>query len=507
MTAPISPAPGSRTRWLLLAVVGLAQLMVVLDVTVVNIALPSAQRALGFTSADRQWVITAYALAFGSLLLLGGRLADLVGSRITFIVGLAGFAAASAVGGAANGFGMLVAARACQGAFAAVMAPSALSILTTTFSDPRERGKAFGVFGAIAGSGGAIGMLLGGVMTEYLSWRWTLYVNLVFAGLALVGATALLRRQPVVGRRRLDLPGALAVSGAMFCLVYGFSNAALHSWHSPSTYGFLVAGVVLLAVFVLRQLRAAAPLLPPRVVLDRNRGGAYLAMFIAGAGMFGTFLFVTYYLQNTLGFSPVAAGLAFLPMVVVLMLAAAVSQVVLMPRSGPRPLIGGGMLLVAAGMVWMTQISVHSGYASMILPPMILIAIGFGLVFSPALNTGTFGTAASDTGVASATINVAQQLGGSIGTALLNTVAAAATTGYLTAHLNGGAAPGGRPDTGLVQESLVRGYTVGFWWTAGIFAVGAVVCFGLLRSGPLQNPVATNASERQPQSGPELSRA
>ena len=250
-----------------------------------NIALPSAQRALGFTTVDRQWVVTVYALAFGSLLLFGGRLGDLIGRKITFLAGALGFAAASAAGGAAASFGMLVAARAIQGAFGALLAPAALSILSTTFSDPKERGKAFGVYGAIVGAGGAIGLVLGGILTEYLSWRWCLYVNLIFAGLAAMGAVLLLKQQRARTRTRPDLPGAALVSASMFCLVYGFSNAAAHNWHTPSTYGFLAAGMALLAVFALWQSRAASPLLLPQVVLDRNRGGAYLAVLTAGAGI------------------------------------------------------------------------------------------------------------------------------------------------------------------------------------------------------------------------------
>jgi len=303
-SSAIIQAPPDRRRWLILGTVGLAQLMVVLDTAIVNIALPSAQRSLGFTTVDRQWVVTAYALAFGSLLLLGGRLGDLIGRKTTFVAGALGFAAASAVGGAATNFGMLVAARATQGAFGALLAPAALSILSTTFSDPKERGKAFGVYGAIVGAGGAIGLLLGGILTEYLSWRWCLYVNLFFAGFAAAGGVLLLRHQRAGTRPRLDLPGAALVSAAMFCLVYGFSNAANHSWGTPSTYGFLAAGAALLAGFAFWQARAASPLLPPRVVLDRNRGGAYLAVLIAGVGMFGTSLL------NTIFASAVARYLA-----------------------------------------------------------------------------------------------------------------------------------------------------------------------------------------------------
>src|SRR5580692_4565242 len=315
-------SPLGRRRWLILGVIALAQLMVVLDLTVMNIALPSAQRALHFSTVDRQWVVTAYTLAFGSLLLLGGRLADLLGRKVTFLTGLVGFAGVSAIGGASVNFTMLITARAFQGAFAALLVPSALSLLTTTFTESKERGRAFAVYGAVAGAGGAVGLLLGGALTEYLSWRWTLYVNLIFAGVAFTGGALLLRRQPSPVKPRLDIPGVLLVSGAVFCLVYGFSNAAAHSWHAPSTWGFLAAGVVVLAAFAAWQIRAAHPLLPSRVVLDRLRSGAYLSMLFVSAGLFGTFLFLTYYLQQTLGYSPLVTGVAFLPLSGALIVAA-----------------------------------------------------------------------------------------------------------------------------------------------------------------------------------------
>jgi hypothetical protein len=285
----------------------------------------------------------------------------------------------------------------------------------------------------------------------------------------------------------------------MFCLVYGFANAATHNWHTPSTYGFLAAGVVALAAFAFWQTRAKAPLLPPEVVLDRNRGGAYLGMLFAGAGMFGVFLFVTYYLQTTLGYSPVVTGFAFLPMVVLLMMSAYVGQTVLMPRTGPKPLMGLGMLVAAGGMVWLTRIGVHSGYATDIVGPLMVTAAGLGQVIAPAVNTGTYGVAPQHAGVASATINVGQQLGGSMGTALLNTMVASATASYVTSHLSRATIVAGHPSPALVQQSLVHGYTVGFWWTAGIFAVGAVVCGTLLRRGPLYPRQASAAAAR---SGP-----
>jgi EmrB/QacA subfamily drug resistance transporter len=468
--------------WLILGVIGLAQLMVVLDITVMNIALPSAQRALQFTTADRQWVVTAYTLAFGSLLLLGGRLADLLGRKVTFLIGLAGFAGVSAIGGASVNFTMLITARACQGAFAALLVPSALSLLTTTFTEQKDRARAFAVYGAIAGAGGAVGLLLGGALTQYLSWRWTLYVNLIFAGVAFTGGALLLQRQPSPARPRLDIPGVLLVSSGVFCLVYGFSNAATHNWHTPSTYGFLAAGVVLLVAFAAWQGRAAHPLLPPRVVLDRNRGGAYASMLIGTAGLFGIFLFLTYYLQQTLGYSPLVTGVAFLPMSAGLIAAANLSTITLMPRFGPKPLIASGMLAAAGGTAWLAQLGSHTGYAAGVLGPMILAGVGMGMIIAPAINTGTFGVAPQDAGVASATVTVGQMLGGSVGTSLLNTIFAAAVTSYLTAHLAAARVVGRHALTGL---ALAHGYDTAFWWTAVIFAVGAVVGGVLLRRGPL----------------------
>jgi len=506
-TSPLPDVPAAQAgsapdprRWLILGTVGLAQLMVVLDATIVNIALPSAQQSLGFTTVDRQWVVTAYALAFGSLLLFGGRLGDLIGRKFMFVSGALGFAAASAVGGAATSFGMLIAARAAQGVFGAFLAPAALSILSTTFTDAKERGRAFGVFGAIVGAGGALGLVLGGILTEYLSWRWCLYVNLFFAGLAVIGGVLLLHRQHSHSRPRLDLGGVVLASAGMFCVVYGFSNAASHSWHTPSTYGFLAAGVALLAAFAVWQWRAANPLLPPRVVLDRNRGGAYLAVLIVGAGMFGIFLFLTYYLQQSLGYSPIITGVAFLPMIAMVVLAANLSNVVLMPRFGPKPLVTVGMLLAAAALVWLTRIGVHSGYVESVLGPLMVAGLGFGFTVAPSMNTGTYGVAPQDAGVASATLNTGQQIGGSIGTSLLNTIFASTVAGYLASHLSPATLVHGHPAPSLVDQALVHGYTTGFWWAAGIFAAGAVICGTLLRRGALSAPTsATPAGAAAPQ--------
>ena len=470
------PDGAGRRRWLILAVIATAQLMVVLDGTVVNIALPSAQVALHFTNADRQWIITGYALAFGSLLLLGGKIGDLFGRKTTFVLGLAGFAIASAVGGASNGFEMLVTARVCQGAFGALLSPAGLSLLTTTFPDKKDRGVAFGVYGAIVGSGGALGMLLGGVLTEYLSWRWCLYVNLVFAAVGIAGGLLLLTQQRPAHRPKLDLPGTVSVSAAMFALVYGFSNADTHGWHTPSTWGFLAAGVVLLAAFVLWQARAANPLLPLRILLDRNRGGAYLAVFLVMAGISGVFLFLTYYLQETLRYSAVSTGLAYLPLLAAAMFTGILSNLRLLPRFGPKPLVVLGMLLAASGMAWLTGITPESGYAAALLGPLLITGAGTGLAVSPSTNTATYRLPPADAGVGSALANTQQQIGQSIGTSLLNTLAVAATTRYLIGH------PGG---TGAAALAEVHGYTTAFWWATGILAVGAVVCGTLLRGGPL----------------------
>ncbi|MCX4097047.1 MFS transporter [Nocardia sp. alder85J] len=454
-------------RWWVLAVLAVAQLMVVLDATVVNIALPEAQRALGFSDGDRQWVVTGYALAFGSLLLLGGRLSDLFGRRTTFIVGLIGFAVASAIGGAANGFDMLVAARVAQGVFGALLAPAALSLLTVTFTEPSERAKAFGIFGAVAGTGGALGLLLGGALTEWASWRWVMYVNLIFAAIALVGAVLLLARHNSTERPKLDIPGTVTVTASLFAIVYGFSQAESHGWGNGTTLGFLIGGAVLLVVFVLLELRVAHPLLPLRVVLDRTRGASYLGVFVMGIGMFATFLFLTYYLENTLAFSPIRTGLAFLPMVAAMVLSSTTSPSVLLPRVGPKVTMGAGYLLGALSMGLLTRIDVHTSYATHVLPSLILMGLGLGAAVSVAFQGATSGVQHEDAGVASAMVNTMQQVGGSIGTALLSTLAASAATDYVHGHLP--------PTPEVVAEAAIHSYVTTFWWGAAIFAVGAVL--------------------------------
>ncbi len=461
-------------RWWILAVVALAQLMVVLDATVVNIALPSAQKALAFSTADRQWIVTGYALSFGSLLLLGGRVADYFGRKRVFLVGLIGFAVASAIGGASTGFPMLVTSRIVQGAFGALLAPAALSLLTTTFTDPKERGKAFGVFGAIAGGGAALGLLLGGFLTQYLSWRWSLYINLVFAVAATIGGVIFLRHDAERDKVRLDIPGVLAGSISMFSLVYGFSHAETSGWLNSITLAFLAIGVVLLGLFVHIETRAAHPLLPMRVVLDRTRGGSYIAIFLSAVGMFGVFLFLTYFMQSTLGYSPVRTGVAFLPMIGVLVVTASIATAVLLPRVGPKPMVVAGMLIAAFGLLLLTRITIHASYAGVILPALLVLGLGLGSVFAPSINAATAGVSPEDAGVASATVNTAQQIGGSIGTALLNTLAATTATNFLVHKV---------PSQLLLAEAGVHSYITAFRWSSVIFVLGAVTSLLLLKWG------------------------
>jgi EmrB/QacA subfamily drug resistance transporter len=459
--------PHYTRRWLVLAAVALAQLMVVLDVTVVNIALPSAQADLGFDDDSRQWVVTAYALAFGSLLLLGGRISDLIGRKRTFVAGLLGFAGASAVGGAAPSFEVLVGARAVQGGFAAVLAPAALSILTTTFTDPDERAKAFGVYGAIGGSGAAFGLLLGGALTQLLEWRWTMYVNLLFAVPAALAAVRLLVNRRPATPPRIDVPGVLVATSGLFALVYGFANAETHGWQAPLTVVLLAYGVVSLAAFVALERRVAHPLLPLAVVRDRNRGAAFLAIGITGLAMFAAFLFLTYYLQETLGFSPIQTGLAFLPMVAMVMVTATVASTRLLPRVGPGPLVPAGLALAAVGVGYLTGIDAGSSYAGAVLPGIMASGIGFGMIMAPSFATATHGVADGDAGVASALVNTSQQVGGSLGVALLSTVFASAVSDFVPAA--------GTPPPVAQAEAAVHGSTVVFWWAAAILAAGALV--------------------------------
>jgi len=460
-------------KWLALAVIAVAQLMVVLDASIVNIALPSAQHDLGISDVNRQWVITAYTLAFGGLLLLGGRVADFVGRKRMFVIGLVGFAAASALGGAAANGAMLFSSRALQGVFGAMLAPAALSLITVTFTKPVERAKAFGVYGAIAGGGAAIGLVLGGILTQYASWRWCLLVNVPIAVVTVIAAIPIVRESRATGDRRYDLPGALTATLGLVSLVYGFTKANTDGWSSPVTLAWITAGVGLLVIFVIIEARATHPVLPLRVVVDRNRGGSFLTSFLVGVALFGMFLFLTYYMQGTKGYSALKAGFAFLPFSAGVILAAGLASR-LLPRFGPRPLMSTGLLMAACGMGWLTRLTPTSGYSEHLLPSMLLMSMGMGLTFVPLASTALTGVAPHDAGVASAMVNTTQQVGGSLGTALLNTIAATATAGFV-------AAASGPP---AIAAGLVHGYTVAFGWETAILLIAALVAFSAIRGRP-----------------------
>lgn len=480
MSQPLDTQPAvNPRRWLALLFIGLAQLMIVLDITIVNIALPSAQQDLGISDGDRQWVITAYTLAFGSLLLLGGRIADYTGRRRSFLIGLIGFAAASALGGAAPGFGVLLAARALQGAFAALLAPSALSLLAVSFTEARERAKAFGIFGAIAAGGGAIGLVLGGVLTEYLDWRWCLYVNVPIAVVAAFSWYVLPVDEPAEGgRARFDLPGVLLAVSGLVAVVYGCSEAESKGWDSLTVTGLLTLGVVLLAAFVLTERSVPRPLLPLRVVADRTRGSAYLAVGLSVVGMFAMFLFLTYYMQRVKGYSALVTGVAFLPMTAAVLAAAGGLGARLIPKVPPRVLVAPGLLLAAAGVALLIPLEPGSSYAAGVLPAELLVGFGMGLVMAPSMNYATHGVQPQDAGIASATVNTAQQIGGSIGTAMLNTIATSTTKDYLAPAIRER-----RVTPQLGKEGLVEGFSHAFVWSSLILAASAVVV-GLLMNTP-----------------------
>jgi EmrB/QacA subfamily drug resistance transporter len=473
-----SPVDTPRTvpdprRWAALVIIAVAQLMIVLDATIVNIALPTMQRSLHISDVNKQWVVTAYALAFGSMLLLGGRIADFTGRKRAFVIGLLGFAAASALGGAATNEAMLFSARAVQGAFGALMAPAALSLLTVTFTESKERARAFGVYGAIAGGGSAIGLIMGGVLTEYASWRWTLLVNVPIAVLAAFAATRVLSESKAGGNTGYDIPGVLTSSAGLAALVYGFNKANTAGWASTTTLGLLIGGVALLAAFVLIELRTSHPLLPMRVILDRNRGGSFLSSLLMGVGMFGVFIFLTYYMQQILGYSALKSGFAFLPFTAGVVAGAGVSTRFL-PRVGPRILMFVGFVLATAGLVLFTRLGVDTAYATHVVPAQLVMAFGVGLFFVPLSSTALIGVANHDAGVASALVNTTQQIGGALGTAILVTFATSATTNYLTAHLS----PTANAHA-VAAQAAVHGYTIAFTWSAAILATAAVAV-GLL---------------------------
>jgi EmrB/QacA subfamily drug resistance transporter len=464
-------------RWWTLLAVSAAQLLVVLDGTIVNIALPSAQAALGMTDADRQWAITAYALAFGGLLLIGGRVSGSFGHRRTFIAGLVGFAAASALGGAATTPGVLFGARALQGVFAAALAPAGLALLTTTFTEARERGRAFGVFAAVGAAGSAVGLIAGGLLTEYAGWRWCLYVNVPIALLAVLGTAFVPRDRPVPGGRGglggFDVPGTLLSATGFGAVVYGFNEAEPRGWGSPAVLALLGAGVLLLAAFVAVELRVRDPLLPMRVILHRARGGAFVAITLMFVAMFGFYLFVSYYTQTVLGYSPVQAGLTLIINALAALAGATLVAGRLHGRVAPAALIVPGLLAAALGMVVLTRLTAEADGAGVLAlyltPALLLTGLGLGCVLPPTAALATAGMRGHEIGAASAAYNASQQLGAALGTALLNTVAASAAASHLAA--DGGA-------TRIAAS--VHGYTTALAVAFGILLAAALVSWLLL---------------------------
>jgi EmrB/QacA subfamily drug resistance transporter len=483
-----SSEPDPR-RWITLSVIAIAQLMVVLDATIVNIALPRAKEDLGISTANQQWVVTAYTLAFGGLLLLGGRIADYWGRKRTFLVGAVGFAAASAIGGLATNGMMLFGARALQGVFGALLAPASLALLTVLFTEARDRAKAFAVYGAIAGGGSAVGLLLGGVLTEYANWRWCLLVNIPIALAALALAIPLVPESKAHGDTSYDVPGAIVVTLGLTSLVYGFTEAASDGWDAPTTVAFIAGGLVLLAIFVVIEARTKNPLLPLRVVLDRNRGGAYLTSMLVGAGLFGAFLFLTLYQQFVLGYTPLEAGFATLPVTVgVLISATAASN--LLPRIGAKPLMIVGPVLAAAGMFMLRFIELDTGFWTHLMPAQLLLGLGLGFTFVPLSSLALVGVPEHDAGAASAALNATQQIGGSLGTALLNTISTSAITAYLASHL----VPNQRPTPQDELEAQLDGYSAAFTWAAVLILAAAVITAVLVKAHKEDLPTEQTAA-------------
>ena len=462
------------TRWRTLFVVAIAQLMIVLDSSIMNIAIPSAKIDLGISDANQQWVITAYTLAFGSLLLLGGRIGDYMGRKKIFLIGLIGFAAASALGGIATTQGLLFGARALQGVFGALLAPAALAIISVTFTVPSERAKAFGVIGAISGGGAAIGLILGGTLTEYFSWRWCLGVNTPIAIGAAVLAIKFVHESKAEGNNTYDIPGVLTATAGLFSLTYGFNEAATKGWSDSLTISFLAIAVVLLVVFVLIEMRVKNPLMPLRVITERNRGGSYLGSLVVGAGLFSMFLFLGLYLQVILGYTPLKSGFAFLPFTAgIIVFAGIASQ--LLPKVGPKNLMVPGLVAAGIGLLMLTRITPETSYVTHVLPSLLIMSSGMALVFIPLTSTSLHAVSHQDTGVASAMLNTSQQIGGSLGTALLNTVAATAAATYSAANTQLGEK--------LMPYAMTHGFTVAFKFSAVLLFAGAVVLFFFINIG------------------------
>ncbi len=462
-------------RWFALITIALAQLMVVLDSSIVNIALPHAQLALHISDANRQWAITAYTLTFGGFLLLGGRISDFIGRKKAFMIGLGGFAFASLLGGLAWNQQALFAARGLQGMFGALLAPAALSLLSVTFTDAKERAKAFAVYGALSGVGAAIGLIMGGLLTQYANWRWCLLVNTPMAIIAIVLTRKNVRESRVTkGDTRYDVPGAITATGGMLAIVYGVSEASTKGWASTSALTFMLVGAALIGLFFFLETRVPHPLLPLRL-FNRIRGGSYLSSILAGMGIFGMFLFMTFYFQNIHGYSAVKSGLCFLPFSLCVIVSAG-SASKLLPKIGPRPLATVGLIMAAFGLLYLSTLTATSSYATHVLPGLMLMSLGLGGVFVSQSTTALHATPFHDIGAASALLNTSSQIGGSFGTAIQNTVAVTATGNFLAVAM---AKPMTQLTPQLQAAATVHGFDMAFRM-GSIFVLASAVAFYLL---------------------------
>jgi len=457
-------APHPRRLGLALAVIAVAQLMVVLDVAIVNVALPSIQRSLHFTATNLEWVVNAYAIAFGGLLLLGGRTGDLFGRRRMFIVGTLLFTIGSLAGGFAATSTLLIVARVAQGIGGAIVAPTALSLLADTFAEGTQRNRALGVYSAVSAGGGALGLLLGGVITNYFSWRWILFVNVpVGIALALIAPRVLVATKGRPGR--LDLPGAVSVTAGAMLLVYSLSRAATHGWSDSVTVASLVAALGLLVVFVGIETLSPQPLMPLRIFANRNRSGAYVLSLVVGATLSGMLFLLTLFVQDVLGFSPLQAGLAFVPTAVGVGTGAGLTSRVI-GRIGPRPPMTIGALLLALGLFWLSGVTVHAGYVFQVLGPLLTLSVGLGMVFVSTSVVAISGVTPDDSGLASALLNAGRQLGGSLGIAVLGTVAATVANNHLA---NG------------PSIAITTGYATAFEVASGIAFAGFLVALATIQ--------------------------
>lgn len=473
LTAPvIDSPPTSRTvnKWLVLVIACMAQFMVVLDATVVNIALPSVQRGLHFSSANLQWVVNGYTLVFGGFLLLGGRAADLIGRKRLFLAGVLLFSVASLINGLAQSSGMLIGGRGLQGLGGALVSPAALAIITTTFTDAGERTKALGVWSAIAASGAAVGLLMGGVLTDIASWRWVFFVNVPVGIITIALALRYVAESRVeVEHRSFDLAGAVTVTGGLVVLVYAIVKAQAYGWGSGKTIGLLAVAVALLAAFVAIEARSKAPLMRLSIFRVRALAVADIVLLLVASAMFGMFFFASLYVQEILGYSPLKAGLAFLPVTAGIMIGAGLAQQ-LIKRVGVRNVSTAGISLAAAGMLVLTQVPVHGSYVSDLLPGLLPMSLGMGLVFVPITLMATSGVSEDDAGLASGLFNTSQQVGGSLGLAILSTLAASQTARVLDGT-----------SQGAVLAARVSGYHVAFLAAAIMLASGVVIMTFALR--------------------------